>query len=152
MESLSLSGHPDAIRQLPLPFQYNFLPKLKSPPTSKTCKSTISPTRKNVEDDPPSTIEFKKQLEKKQSKTPFVLGTPKAIEEAGQLYISYMDLSISQYQIIQEREKFIKQTKQKQQQYPLSVLNKVEQFYVSFYYAIIIKSKKFQWGAFKMIK
>ncbi|KAG2222333.1 hypothetical protein INT45_001596 [Circinella minor] len=132
MESLSLSEQNDNIIRSPPPFQHYFPPKLKSPPTTSLSSSSSSTTQNNVEDDSPSVIEFKKQLEKKQSKTPFVLGTPKAIEEAGKLFVSTINLSISQYQIIQEREKWIKNEDLKRmKQYDHPILHKVELFYNS---------------------
>ncbi|KAI9268038.1 hypothetical protein BDA99DRAFT_504690 [Phascolomyces articulosus] len=111
-------------------FQHDFPPKPASKPKSATTTTTSSPSSSSSlsKDDTPSAIEFKKQLEKTQSSTPFAMGTPKAIEEAGQLYNSYMDMSVSQYQIIQEREKLFQQTRSNSVvQY--DSLKKVDNFY-----------------------
>lgn len=52
----------------------------------------------------PSVIEFKKDLERSQSTTPFTHGTPTSIKETGDLLISNMHISTYDQQIIMERE------------------------------------------------
>ncbi|KAI9496153.1 hypothetical protein BDB00DRAFT_926965 [Zychaea mexicana] len=89
-----------------IPYQEKFPPKLSHLPTPKAT-TPPPPSSSSSKDDTPSTIEYKRQIEKQQSSTPFALGTPKAIEEAGQLYVSCMHLSVSQFQIIQERKKLL---------------------------------------------
>ncbi|CDH55377.1 predicted protein [Lichtheimia corymbifera JMRC:FSU:9682] len=52
----------------------------------------------------PSVIEFKKDLERSQSTTPFTHGTPTSIKETGDLLISNMHISTYDQQVIMERE------------------------------------------------
>lgn len=81
-------------------YQSRFPPKPPKAPTNNFPVLRPDP-------DEPTTAEYKKQLEIYQSNTAFPLGTPDAIKEAGQLYISYMHLSLADYQVIRERERAI---------------------------------------------
>ncbi|KAI8147357.1 hypothetical protein BJV82DRAFT_595200 [Fennellomyces sp. T-0311] len=95
------------------PFHTLFQPNMPAPSTPKA-----APTKGGEL----STLEYKREIEKQQSSTPFALGTPNAIKEAGQLYASCMYVSISEHQITQA-----KLGQSTTVEHP--VLNKIDQLY-----------------------
>lgn len=96
----------------------------------------------------PSVIEFKKDLERSQSTTPFTHGTPTSIKETGDLLISNMHISAYDQQIILERDHAAKHSQSDQHDCEAisirdqhiyakqPILLAVEKLYVSYFEAL----------------
>lgn len=90
-----------AASQTELPYILRFPPKAKSKSTNGLSRAS---TGSEI-----SVVQYKKELEKMQSTTPFEHGTPKAILEAREIFASHLHLPFAEYQLYNEREKAVKQ-------------------------------------------